>query len=325
MAKQVDIKENYIFNLDSRLLDILLKDHSTGSNIVWATDHYKNLGLLYNSNRPILPSTITGTNGDIIKPRVKKSKAEQQARIRGKAEVFTPLWVCNRQNNLIDKTWFGFGGAFNTEHGKSWKTNKKPVDFSLTDGKTWQDYVTDIRLEITCGEAPYLASRYDTVTGNAIAVPDRIGLLDRKLRVICENVDDKAEWYSWAVKAFQSVYGYEWQGDNLLLARENLLYTFIEYYRFKFKEEPKLKQLTEIAEIISWNIWQMDGLKFVVPDSCINETEVQLSLLDEKPTAITCLGCAKNRPHKHNGIYCKIKNWETKRPIKFVSFLGGRR
>ncbi len=322
MAIQVDIKENYIFNLDSRLLDILLKDNTTGSNIIWATDNYEQNGLLYNSNKPILPFLITGNNGEIIKPRVKKSKAEQQSRIRGKAEVFTPSWVCNCQNNLIDDAWFGFKGAFNIEQDKSLETNQEPIDFSLTVGKTWQDYVTDIRLEITCGEAPYLASRYDTVTGKEIAVINRIGLLDRKLRVICENVNDKADWYNWAIKAFQSVYGYEWQGDNLLLARENLLYTFIDYYKYKFNEEPNLQQLLEIAEIISWNIWQMDGLKFVVPNSCINETQVQLSLLDEKPAVTICEGCAKNRPLKHNGIYCKIKNWETKRAIKFVSFLG---
>ena len=215
-----------------------------------------------------------------------------------------------------------FKGVFNEESGKSWKTNLEPIDFSKTNGKTWLDYVADIRLEITCGEAPYLVSRYDTVTGNEIKISDRIGLLDRKLRVICENVNDKADWYNWAVKAFQSVYGYEWQGDNLLLARENILYTFIDYFKYKFNEEPSLQQLMEIAEIISWNIWQMDGLKFVIPNSCINETEVQLSLLDAKPTGIVCEGCAKNRPHKHNGIYCKIKNWETKRAIKFVSFLG---
>ena len=66
-------------------------------------------------------------------------------------------------------------------------------------------------------------SRYDTVTGEEIEISRRIGLLDRKLRVLSENVDSEIEWYSWAKKAFQSIYGFEWQGDNLLLARENLL------------------------------------------------------------------------------------------------------
>ena len=31
------------------------------------------------------------------------------------------------------------------------------------------------------------------------------------------------------------------------------------YYREKFGENPSDEQATEIAEIIAWNIWQMDG------------------------------------------------------------------
>ena len=50
-------------------------------------------------------------------------------------------------------------------------------------------YVISKRIEITCGEAPYLVSRYDTVTGKKIDVVDRVGLLDRKLRVINENTE----------------------------------------------------------------------------------------------------------------------------------------
>ena len=69
MANRVDIKENYIFDLDSRLLDILLKDNTTGSNILWATYNYEQFGLLYNSNKPILPYLITGKNGVVVKPR----------------------------------------------------------------------------------------------------------------------------------------------------------------------------------------------------------------------------------------------------------------
>ena len=79
------------------------------------------------------------------------------------------------------------------------------------------------RLEITCGEAPYLVSRYDTVTGRTIPISERVGLLDRKLRVVHENTGTEAEWKKWARRAVESVYGYEFQGDNLLLARENNL------------------------------------------------------------------------------------------------------
>ena len=72
-------------------------------------------------------------------------------------------------------------------------------------------------------------------------------------------------------------YGYEWQGDNLLLAREALLYTFIEYFKARFPdEELKKSSVVSIARIISWNLWQMDGIKMVIPDSCDKQYEVNL-------------------------------------------------
>lgn len=67
-------------------------------------------------------------------------------------------------------------------------------------------------LEITCGEAPFLVSRYDVETGEAIPVPERIGLLDRKLRVVNENVQTEEEWLKWAFREFWATYGYEFQG-----------------------------------------------------------------------------------------------------------------
>ena len=39
------------------------------------------------------------------------------------------------------------------------------------------------------------------------------------------------------------IYGYEWQGDNLFLVRESLLYTFVDYYKAKFGKKPQLKSL----------------------------------------------------------------------------------
>ena len=75
---------------------------------------------------------------------------------------------------------------------------------------------------MSCGESPYLVSRYNVITGEDIPISDRVGLLDRKLRIVCENVDDEKDWYEWAKIAYQSIYGFEWQGDNLVLAREAL-------------------------------------------------------------------------------------------------------
>ena len=181
------------------------------------------------------------------------------------------------------------------------------------------------RLEISCGEAPYLVSRYDAVSGKVIAVKNRIGLLDRKLRVVSENTENERDWYTWAKKAIQSVYGYDWQGDNVLLARENLLFTFIGFYESRFGVYPIKEYLREIAGILAWNIWQMDGLKFVIPNSCHNETVVEHLIWGEEKHEEYCEGCRKNNRNKHNGIYCYIMDWEKNKKVKFDSLVGGRK
>lgn len=317
----IDVKENYINRLDAELLAILLKDRSSGQNIIWATDNYSDRGVGYQSEDFITIESITGHNGNVVKPRVEKSKKEQIERIKQKAEVFTPSWICNMQNNLVDNAWFGEDFVFNTETDKSWVAKKGKIIFPTSSGKTWEDYILDNRLEITCGEAPYLTSRYDAVTGEPIEIGSRIGFLDRKLRVVSENTDSEDDWIYWAIKACQSVYGFDWQGDNVLLARENLLFTFIDYYKNKFGKEPRVESLKKIAEILSWNIWQMDGLKFVVPNSCKEKGEVQLTLFGDSNRDDPCPGCKYNDPYSHIGIYCKIKDWKENKTIKFVSLL----
>lgn len=319
----IDIKENYIYKLDKDLLKILLIDRTTGKNIIWATDNYSDRGYGYRRNDHITVESVTGYHGNVVKPRSEKSKKEQAKRIREKAEVFTPSWICNKQNNLVDNAWFGTDFVFNEETDKTWKATADPIVFPTASGKNWQDYINDVRLEITCGEASYLVSRYDTVSGEIIDLPQRIGLLDRKLRVVGENVDNRDEWIKWAKKSYRNIYGYEWQGDNVLLARENLLFTFIDYYKAKFNSSPQINILHDIAKIISWNIWQMDGLKFVIPDSCIPIKDSQLSLLDtdECEEVQPCPGCKKNDPYSHTGKYCIIKDWKKNRKVSFVSIL----
>lgn len=316
-----DIKENYIMEIDPILLAILLKDNSSGKNIIWATNDYTQYNKNYTHDQQITALSVTGKNGLIIKPRIEKTKQEQLTRVRDKAEVFTPSWICNKQNNLIDNAWFGRENVFNVEQDKTWITTDEKIDFSNVDGKTWQDYVKSNRLEITCGEAPYIVSRYDTVTGDIIPVKNRIGLLDRKLRIVCENVDREQEWYKWAKIALKSVYGYDWQGDNVLLARENLLFSFCDYYEYKFGVYPIREYLLEIAEIISWNIWQMDGLKFVIPNSCHNSKVIVYTIFGEEVSEEICEGCKKNSRTRHNGIYCYIMDWEKNRKVKFVSLI----
>lgn len=319
--ENADIKENDILNIDPIVLSILLIDRTTNKNIIWATDNYKNKGIGYGEDQTIEINLITGKNGNIIKPRIEKNKKEQQVRAREKAEVFTPSWVCNVQNNLIDEAWFGYKDVFNKQIKDGWKTIYEKVKFPPN--RDWKEYIEDTRLEVSCGEAPYIVSRYDTVTGRVIPIKDRIGLLDRKLRIVTENTETKEEWLEWVEKAYKNVYGYDWQGDNVLIARENLLFTLVDYYRDRFKEDIDKATLIIFAEIISWNIWQMDGLKFVIPNSCKNQTIEQMSLFGKVVKGIKCPGCEKGNKLKHNGKQCKIMDWKKNKKVKYVSLIGG--
>ena len=337
--ENIDIKEDEIAALSPELLTILLKDHTLSTpdvqvNIFWATDNYSYLGEGFAYADQITVDKITGEYGKIIIPRAAKAADAQRQRSREMAEVFTPSWICNKQNNLVDNAWFGRNDVFNTEidnpdGSHTWLPSEGKIEFP--EGKTWRDYVDENRLEITCGEAPYLVSRYDTVTGEPIPVERRICMLDRKLRVVGENTKMTRDWLKAAKAAYMSTYGYEWQGDNLILARETLLYTFIDFYRAKFGKDPVLKSLQDIADIISWNIWQMDGLKGVIPNSCIkipkfkNEPSSLFSSEDlgeqEDMTLFDCPGCKNKDIHSHTGMYAVIKDWKENKVLTFVSLI----
>lgn len=251
MAFTIDVDEG---KWSKKVLETLLMDRTTNRNIVWGTNDYEILGKEYNSHLPILIHLITGDNNDVIQPRILKSKESQGNRTKEKAEVFTPCWVCNAQNNLVDNAWFGRENVFNLEKDQTWVTTSEKIYFPK--GKNWEDYVDENRLEITCGEAPYLVSRYDTVTGEPIELEKRIGMLDRKMRIVNENTITEKEWIKWAERAFQSIYGFEFQGDSLLIARENLLASYCDYFEQRLKRKPEEKELLKIANIISWNLWQ---------------------------------------------------------------------
>lgn len=334
LVSSVDINEDYIQQLSPNLLNILLRDHSSKYyaeqksgheenpdyfRIIWATHDYREKGECYYFERQITPELITGENNRVIMPRVVKNRTMQAARVRQMAEVFTPSWVCNMQNNLIDEAWFGRKGVFNMERpGHTWESCMGKIDFP--EGKTWRDYVHDRRLEITCGEAPYLTSRYDASTGVPIPLGQRIGLLDRKLRIVSENTETSGEWIKWAKYALQSVYGYEWQGDNLLLARENLLFDFYDYYVDKFGKEPPNSSLEHAAYIISWNLWQMDGLKNTIPVSNIDETLLEKYQQEERRRReeasngqfnlfTGAVGESEDNAFEKQIPFCVIRNW----------------
>ena len=244
-------------------------------------------------------------------PRVEKDKGLQGDRTREKAEVFTPSWICNKMNNHCDAEWFGYEHVFNYEEERSWKVNNDVIVFPK--GKSWKDYVLSKRLEITCGEAPYIVSRYDAATGDIIDINMRIGILDRKLRVITENVPTEKEWVKWAFKAYESVYGYEFQGDNLLIARVNLVLTFVDYLNFVWHREPTKAELSKLVKIIVWNFWQMDGITGTVPFGKPQEEFHQMTFWDFEQ------GINDTEPEQMD---CKIYDWVNKEEVTYRSIKG---
>ena len=302
-TSSIDIREDYLLKKDN-LLEILLQDKTTGATILWATDSYESKGEKFAPLAPITTNLVTGKNGCLIQPRAVKSKEDQLLRTRDKAEVFTPLSIVKQMNEACD--------------------TKRVTKIN------WQEYVALLKLEITCGEAPYIVSRYDPVSDSQqlLPIPKRVGFLDYKMRIVSKYCDTVEDWIKWAKIAFQSSYGYEWQGDSLLIARENLLYTFIDYYEEKFKKTPCLDLQKEIAEIIVWNIFQMDGLRYVIPMSCKNEQilikgeETLFEKNDDYIVEKQCAGCEKKTAKSHNGEYVKIMDWVKDKPVKFVDMVA---
>lgn len=238
------------------LLPELLVDKTGGGRILWGTNAYEDRGEAYRADREISRGLILGDNLGVIRTRARKDFEQQSERTRQHAEVFTPRWICNRMIDAIDADWFGLASM--PDDGF------KDMD-RLFEKKKWKRYVDSKRLEITCGEGPFLMERYDAVTGDVVPVMERQGILDRKFRVLDHYTETKEDWLHWALRAVEATYGYEFQGDNLLIARINMVMTFLEWYEERWQEELSPGLLKKLGNKVSWNLWQMDGITNQLP------------------------------------------------------------
>lgn len=161
-------------------LNLLLIDKTTKRNIVFGTNSYEHLGPHYYATEYIEESSILGLEACEIQPRITKTITQQTERTKFKAEVFTPSWVCNKMINTLDEEWFSRTDVFNFQIEDRWVNNEKPLQ--IPKNKTWEQYIDLKFLEISCGEAPFIVSRYDTSTGEILSIDKRIGILDSLLR-----------------------------------------------------------------------------------------------------------------------------------------------
>lgn len=310
------------------VLPILLQDKTMKRNIIWATTSYASLGEYYADSAQMTVFALRNMGSDSIQPRILKAQDEQLKRTRSHGEVYTPAWVCNQMNNHLDEAWFGRKDVFNVQDGQTWTPTEGPVVFPKHKHAKWQLYIDSRRLEIACGEAPFIVSRYDAATGEYLPIERRIGLLDRKLRIVNENADTEQEWVKWAIRAVQSVYGYEYQGDNLLIARINVLLTFSEYLQAKWQRKPSEKELYTVANVIAWNFWQMDGLTGTVPKGKLQTQEQEI-----RPITMEELGwfdAIDGGLPKHKSIEnettppCKVFDWRADISMTFNSLKKGQ-
>ena len=332
--------ESFDSRYPTRILKTLLCDRTTGRNIIWADDEYEDLGEGFMGDDEITVERITGLSSGVIKPRIAKEQEHQYQRTKTRAEVFTPSWLVNRMNNDLDAAWFGARDAFNAEDGTTWCTSTDPVAFPRRKGYGWHAYVQSPLLEITCGEAPFVCSRYDTVTGDALPVAERIGFLDRRLRVVSERTRSRRQWVRWALAALKASYGFEYQGDNLLLARINVFETFCEHLRERWGAGITDDELDKAAWVVSWNFWQMNGFTYAVPTNKMDAV-VQSALFSFEepmprpiqPTFFDLLdeplleGAVKEAVEEpaETVPLCVIYDWQENEPFEFKAMKGKAR
>ena len=86
--------------------------------------------------------------------------------------------------------------------------------------------------------------------------------------------------------------------------------------RYALKRTPTLDELKKVATIISWNLWQMDGLTYGPPLCDIQEEVNQISMFDlmaEEPLIV-------QKPAQSR---CKIKDWRAKVNVEYYSLVKG--
>lgn len=227
------------------------------------------------THRNIIDTSFCESQSDIVLvPRFMRNETNNRERTKNKAEVFTPTRIVKQMLDNIDEA----GDTLKVEFGA---------------------YICSRWLEITCGEGAFLCTRYNPKNGEMIPIRDRQGILDRKLHAVSKQINQNGAWIQYALQVCRSTYGYEYQGDSLLMARVNALYTFMEYYQNKFNSCLPVQYQCDLAEIIAWNIWQMDGLTKCIP---------QANVIKDRHGEYVAI----------EGTPATIMDWNNREPVSFM-------
>lgn len=89
------------------------------------------------------------------------------------------------------------------------------------------------------------------------------------------------------------------------MARLNLLATFEEYLMDRWQCEPTAEEYKRMLDIISWNIWQMDGLTGTLPFGKLAKSS-QCDLFGTKPK-------------EDETPPCVIRDWEDREVFTYLS------
>ena len=123
------------------------------------------------------------------------------------------------RNNLLDEARFERRDVFNATNGKKWTATKGKSHFH---GRAKRQDMAGLHKAHPAGNhlrggGPLPCEPPRQRFGkNDRAEQRRIGLLDRKMRVVCENAANEAEYFHWAAVALKNCYGFELQGDTKL-------------------------------------------------------------------------------------------------------------
>jgi len=335
------LKRNFLASVSDEILSILLKDYTTGKNILWGTDNYTGLGAGFCADDSIDKKDVGGYNSNFIHPVIAKEGEARTEDIISFVKNIISLVPDNEEEEpikeIIDGNLVYTSDTIVDENEENAEKPEKINFFyqssSIEKAEKFLPYETayfavkpdnPINYNLiskqffvkNCGEGQYFVTRYDNTTGKTISISERGGIVDKKLSSLGNDLAED-EWQNWAKDAYRSVYGYEFCGTKLLIARANLLLTYEEYYEDVFGLPITEKDLKEVANIIIRNIIQADGKKGVIPYSCGENKAVQLSFFDMDNQGI-CEGCLSGNNLLHRGIFASYYDWDKDKNIRLV-------